>query len=90
MNELEKELAEIKALGIKSNPMRLAYERQVHALGSVPAQMGAEGYSEEEIAREMHGTFRFVERFERKKQRRLNGGGAALCHGPVQRSIYAK
>ena len=54
MNELEKELAEIKALGIKSNPMRLAYERQVHALQSVPAQMRAEGYSEEEIAREMH------------------------------------
>ena len=39
---------------------------------------------------EKPGTFRFVERFERKKQRRLNGGGAALCHGPVQRSIYAK
>ena len=54
LNEFEKELAQITELGIKSNPLRLTYEREVRALGSVPEQLRAEGCSEEQIARVMH------------------------------------
>ncbi len=89
MNELEKELAEIKALGIKSNPMRLAYERQVHALQSVPAQMRAEGYSEEEIAREMHGRRRELGR-QFKESAPPQGIGAPAVPGVYLRSHRRK
>ena len=54
LNEFEKELAQIAELGIKSNPLRLTYEREVRALGSVPEQLRAEGCSEEQVARVMH------------------------------------
>lgn len=54
LNEFEKELAQIAELGIKSNPLRLTYENEVRALSSVPNQLRAGGYSEEQIARMMH------------------------------------
>ncbi|MCQ2527326.1 MAG: hypothetical protein MJ130_11220 [Lachnospiraceae bacterium] len=54
MDEFEKEIAQIAELGIKNNPLRLTYEREVRALSSLPEQLRAEGCSEEQIARVMH------------------------------------
>lgn len=54
MNEFEQEMALIAELGIKNNPLRLAYESNVRALKGLPDQLRAEGYTEEQIARVMH------------------------------------
>ncbi len=54
MNEFEYEVEQIKKMGIKDNPLRLAYEEQVRALKSIPEELRSEGYTEERIAREMH------------------------------------
>lgn len=54
MDEFEKEIAQIKELGIKNNPLRMTYERKVRALHSLPDELRDKGYSEEEIARTMH------------------------------------
>ncbi len=54
MNEYEKELEEIRKLGLKDSPLRLAYEKEVHALRSVPQILASKGYSEEQIAQIMH------------------------------------
>ncbi len=54
MNEFEKEVNQIKSMGIKNSSLRSAYEEKVRALESVPAKLRSEGLSEEQIAREMH------------------------------------
>ena len=54
MDEFETEMAQLVEDGIKSNPLRLTYEAEVRALSSMPDQLRAEGYSEEQIAHEMH------------------------------------
>ena len=54
MNEFEKEVEQIKKMGIKSSPLRMAYEEKVRALVSVPEKLRSEGWSDEQIAREMH------------------------------------
>ena len=54
MDEFEIEMAQLVEDGIKSNPLRLTYEAEVRALSSMPDQLRAEGYSEEQIARVMH------------------------------------
>ena len=54
MDEYEKELEEIRKLGLNDNPLRLAYEKKVHALRRIPQRLESKGYSEEQIARIMH------------------------------------
>ena len=54
MDEYEKEIEEIRKLGLKDSPLRLAYEKEVHALRSVPQILASKGYSEEQIAQIMH------------------------------------
>ena len=54
MTEFEKEIALIKKMGLKTSPLRLEYENKVHELRSIPAKLGAEGFSEDQIARVMH------------------------------------
>ncbi len=54
MDEFEKEVEQIKTLGLKDNPLRLAYEEAVRALAEVPESLREEGCSEEQTAREMH------------------------------------
>ena len=54
MDEFETEMAQLVESGIKSNPLRLTYEAEVRALSSMPDQLRADGYSEEQIARLMH------------------------------------
>ena len=54
MDEYERELEEIGKLGLKDNPLRLAYEKEVHALGRIPRILESKGYSEEQIAQIMH------------------------------------
>ena len=54
MTEFENELEQIKKLGIKDSPLRAEYEEAVRSLRDVPGKMRAEGFSEEQIAREMH------------------------------------
>ena len=54
MDEYEIELAELKQLGLKDNPLRLAYENEVRALRGMPETIESEGCSEEQIARIMH------------------------------------
>lgn len=54
MNEFEQEVEQIKKMGIKSSPLRMAYEEKVRALVSVPEKLRSEGCSDEKIAREMH------------------------------------
>lgn len=54
MDEFETEMAQLMESGIKSNPLRLTYEAEVRALSSMPDQLRADGYSEEQIARVMH------------------------------------
>ena len=44
----------IKKMGLKTSPLRLEYENKVHELRSIPAKRGAEGFSEDQIARVMH------------------------------------
>ena len=44
----------IKKMGLKNSPLRLEYENKVHELRSIPAKLGAEGFSEDQIARVMH------------------------------------
>ena len=44
----------IKKMGLKTSPLRLEYENRVHELRSIPAKLGAEGFSEDQIARVMH------------------------------------
>ena len=54
MTEIEKQIALIKKMGLKTSPLRLEYESKVHELRSIPAKLGAEGFSEDQIARVMH------------------------------------
>lgn len=54
LNEFEKELAQIKEVGIKNAPLRLTYENEVRALCSLPEQLRATGHTEEQIAHIMH------------------------------------
>ena len=54
MDEYERELEEIGKLGLKDNPLRLAYEKKVHALERIPQELESKGYSEEQIAQIMH------------------------------------
>ena len=44
----------IKKMGLKTSPLRLEYENKVHELRSIPAKLGAEGFSEDQIARVIH------------------------------------
>jgi len=41
-------------MGLKTSPLRLEYENKVHELRSIPEKLGAEGFSEDQIARVMH------------------------------------
>ncbi|MCR4668864.1 MAG: hypothetical protein K5774_05730, partial [Clostridia bacterium] len=54
MTEFENELEQIKRLGIKDSPLRAAYEEAVRDLRAIPEKMRAAGFSEEQIARDMH------------------------------------
>ena len=54
MTEFEKEIALIEKMGLKTSPLRLEYGNKVHELRSLPEKLKAEGYSEDQIAREMH------------------------------------
>ena len=54
MTELEEELALIAQQGLKTSPLRAAYEQKVRELRRLPEKLGAEGFSEEQIARAMH------------------------------------
>lgn len=54
MTEFEKEINQIEKMGLKSSPLRLAYEKEVYALRDLPAKLKSEGLSEEQIARTMH------------------------------------
>ena len=54
MDEYERELEEIGKLGLKDNPLRLAYEKEVHALRRIPQGLESKGYSEEQIAWILH------------------------------------
>ena len=54
MTEFEKEIALIEKMGLKTSPLRLEYEKKVHELRSIPEKLGAEGFSEDQIARVMH------------------------------------
>lgn len=54
MEEYEKELEEIRVLGLKDNPLRLAYEKAVHSLRSLPRKLESEGCSEDQISRVMY------------------------------------
>ena len=54
MEEFDKEIELIEALGLKTSPLRLEYEKKVHDLQSLPEKLKAEGCSEEQIAREMY------------------------------------
>ncbi len=53
MTEYEQEIELIKKMGLKLSPLRLEYEEKVHALRTLPEQLQAKGYSEEQIARVM-------------------------------------
>lgn len=54
MSEFEDEVEQLRKMGIKNSPLRLAYEEKVWALKRVPQILRSEGKSEEQIAREMH------------------------------------
>jgi len=54
MTEFENELEQIKRLGIKGSPLRAAYEEAVRDLRALPEKMREAGFSEEQVAREMH------------------------------------
>ena len=54
MSEFEDEVEQLRIIGIKNSPLRLAYEEKVWALKRVPQILRSEGKSEEQIAREMH------------------------------------
>ena len=49
MTEFEKEINQIEKMGLKSSPLRLAYEKEVYALRDLPAKLKSEGLSEEQI-----------------------------------------
>ena len=53
MTEFEKEIALIKRMGLKTNPLRLEYEKKVYELRGIPEKLKAEGLSEDQIARTM-------------------------------------
>ena len=54
MDEYEKELEEIRKLGLKDNPLRKAYEKEVHSLRSLPRILESAGFSEDQISRVMY------------------------------------
>jgi len=51
----EKELTDLKANGLKTNPLRLEYEQKVRELAVMRERLFAEGRSIEEIAQLLHG-----------------------------------
>ena len=55
MGEFERELAALRANGLKENPLRREYEKKVAALAELPQKLREKGMDEEEIARRMHG-----------------------------------
>ena len=52
--EFEKELDALRKHGLKSNPLRLEYERKVRELSAFRDALFAKGESKEEIARKLH------------------------------------
>ena len=54
MTEFEKELDLIRKMGLKTNPVRLEYEKKVRVLRLLPEKLKAEGFKEGQIARTMH------------------------------------
>lgn len=55
MGEFEKELEVLRRQGLKENPLRREYEKEVAALAELPQKLREKGLDEEEIARRMHG-----------------------------------
>ena len=54
MDEFTREVALLKEMGLKYNPLRLEYEEKVRALSAMSEALKAEGYSEEHIAKALH------------------------------------
>ena len=52
--EFEKELDALREHGLKSNPLRLEYERKVRELSAFRDELFAKGESKENIARTLH------------------------------------
>ena len=52
--ELEQELRALAEEGLKTNPLRLEYEAQVHGLAALGEALSAQGEDEEAIARTLH------------------------------------
>ena len=50
----QQELEQLRQQGLKDNPLRVAYETQVHGLKAEAEQLAAQGLSQEEIARRLH------------------------------------
>ena len=78
MTEFEKEIHQIEIMGLKTSPLRMAYEKEVKALQDLPAKLEAEGLSEEQIARIMH-----------EKRRELGREYKEAAHPLFREYIYA-
>ena len=52
--EFQRELQALRAYGLKSNPLRLEYERKVRDLSALRESLLAEGASKETVARMLH------------------------------------
>jgi len=53
-DEFEKELAELKANGLKTNPLRLEYEQKVRELAELRDSLFCKDHTTEEIAQILH------------------------------------
>lgn len=53
-SEFQRELALLQQDGLKTNPMRLAYEEKVRGLQALKEELLAQGCSTEELAHRLH------------------------------------